>query len=269
MGDDRLPLGRESADRIAALLREARILVGWSQRELAARAGTSQSMISRLERGAGPVVDVLVLEKTLSALGIRASLDVDARHLRDRRRQADAVHARLNGMLARRLERLGWRTATEVPIGVGSPRGWIDLLAFRPADRSLLVDETKTEIGDLGGLQRSLSFYEQEAWASARRLGWRPARSAVLCVVLDSRAIAERLVENRELVARAFTGDVPSTLAWLAEPGHPVPRGWTLATADPVARGSTWLRPTTIGSRRKPPAYAHYAEAAARLRRTR
>ena len=223
-------------------------------------------MISRLERGAGPVVDVIVLQNTLSALGIRASLDIDERHLEDRRRQADAVHARLNGMLARRLERLGWRTATEVPIGVASPRGWIDLLAFRPTDRSLLVDETKTEIGDLGGLQRSLSFYEQEAWATARRLGWRPARSVVLCVVLDSRAVAERLVENRDLVTRAFAADVSSTLAWLADPKHSPPHGWTIATADPVARGSTWLRPTTLGSRRKSPAYAHYAEAAARLR---
>ena len=96
---------------------------------------TSHTTIWRIERGAAGHLDLAAVERVLTALGIRATLQLDARHLGDRRRQHDAVHARLTGYVARRLERSGWVTRTEVPIGGGQPRGWIDLLAFREADR--------------------------------------------------------------------------------------------------------------------------------------
>jgi hypothetical protein len=74
----------------------------------------------------------------------------------------------------------GWRVATEVPIGDPAPRGWIDLLAFRPADGSGLVGEMKGDLRDLGELQRQVSFYTRAAagppgrWAdsSGRRPSW-------------------------------------------------------------------------------------------------
>jgi transcriptional regulator with XRE-family HTH domain len=114
---------RAFAIQIADAVRDGRRLVGLTQRDLAARARTSQATISRLEGGSSAVVDVLVVERVLFALGIRATLTLDARHLDDRRRQLDGVHARLNGFIARRLERDGWRVALEVPIGRDSPGG--------------------------------------------------------------------------------------------------------------------------------------------------
>jgi ribosome-binding protein aMBF1 (putative translation factor) len=266
MQDARLALGCGFAGTIADVVREARRLVGWSQRDLAARARTSQTMISRIERAHVFALDALVVERVLAALGIRASLDLDARHLDDRRRQRDAVHARLTGSVARCLERQGWRTATEVPLGDGTPRGWIDLLAFRQADRALLVEESKTEILDVGALQRSLAFYEREAWRAARQLGWRPALAVVLCAVLDTDAVARRVVENRDLVSRAFPASVLTAAAWLRDPTAAVPGGWVLGMVDPAVRGRRWLRPTPLGGRHRVHAYGHYAEAAARLR---
>jgi transcriptional regulator with XRE-family HTH domain len=250
---------------MADAVRDARRLVGWTQRDLAARARTSQATISRLEGGSSAAVDVLVLERVLAALGIRATLTLDARHLEDRRRQVDGVHARLNGFIARRLERHGWRVALEVPIGREAPRGWIDLLAFREADKALLVDETKTDIPDMGALQRSLAFYEREAWDAARTLGWRPARALAMVIALDTGVVARRLADSRETVTRAFPARVDATAAWLRDPASAPPRGWTLATADPADRGASWFHPTTLGARRRPPVYAGYAEAAARL----
>jgi ribosome-binding protein aMBF1 (putative translation factor) len=266
MQDPRLALGRGFAGTIADVVREARRLVGWSQRELAIRARTSQTMISRIERASVSTLDALVVERVLAALGIRAALDLDARHLEDRRRQRDAVHARLTGAVARYLEREGWRTATEVPLGDGAPRGWIDLLAFRATDRALLVEESKTEILDLGALQRSLAFYEREAWRAARQLGWRPALAVVLCAVLDTDAVARRVVENRDIVSRAFPGSVPVAAAWLRDPAAAMPGGWVLGMVDPAVRGRSWLRSTPLAGRRRAHAYGHYAEAAARLR---
>jgi transcriptional regulator with XRE-family HTH domain len=267
--DTRLALGRRGfAPQLADVIGDARRLVGWTQRDLADRARTSQATIWRIERGAGPTVDLLVAERVLAALGIRATIDLDARHLADRRRQLDGVHARLNGYVARRLARLGWQTATEVPLGDGAPRGWVDTLAFRPADRALLIEESKTELPDIGALQRSLTFYEREAWAAARARGWEPRRSAVLVVVLDTDAAARRLMDARDLIASAFPAALGPLSGWLADPACVPSRGWAIASADPAVRGATWLRPTVIESRRRRAAYVDYADAARRLLRS-
>jgi transcriptional regulator with XRE-family HTH domain len=262
-----VPLGgRSLAPRLADLIRETRILIGWTQRDLARRAGVSQAAICRIETVQAGVIDVLVIERVLGALGMRAELQVDGRHLADRRRQRDAVHARVDGFLAHRFGTDGWLTATEVEVGEGAPRGWIDLLAFRPIDRALVVDETRTDLPDIGGLQRSVAFYERAAPAAARLLGWNPTRVVVLVTVLDTAVVARRLAENRDLVSRAFPSPVARFSAWVADPSSPAPFGWTLASCDPATRSAAWLRPTTLGTRRRPPAYNDYADAAARLR---
>ena len=74
-------------------------------------------------------------------------------------------------------------------------------------------------------------------------------------------------MDNRDLVTRAFPAPVDAFTAWLKDPAVEPPRGWGLAMADPAARGAAWLRPTVLGSRRRPAAYANYADAASRLLR--
>ena len=237
MTDLRVDLARRSLPPdLGDLIREARLLVGGSQRQLAAAAGTSQPTISRIERGQATVLDLAVVARVLEALGMRATLHVDARHLADRRRQRDAVHAWVNGYLARRLDRLGWLTGTEARIGREAPRGWIDLVAYRPADRSMFIDETKTDLPDVGGLQRSLSFYERAAWDVARERGWAPRRIVVAAIMLDSEAIAGRVAANRDLLRNAFPGDVAALSAWLRDASQVPPRGWTQPRA-PRRRG--------------------------------
>ncbi len=264
-----IELGRRATSgAIADLVRDSRELIGWSQRDLAAAAGTSQTTICRLEAGTTASIGLDVVERVLEALGLRVSLSVNGRHLDDRRRQRDGVHARVNGFVARRLERWSWLTATEVRVGGDVPRGWIDLLAYREADRSLLIEETKTDLPDMGGLQRSLGFYQREAWDAARRLGWRPIRSSVLVVMLDSATVARRLADNRDLVGLAFPARIADVAAWLEDPSRQAPRGWAIGCCDPASRASAWLRPTMLGSRRRQPAYEDYADAAIRLLRS-
>jgi transcriptional regulator with XRE-family HTH domain len=269
MPRQRLEIGRRGfGPQIGDVVHEARQLVGWSQEELATRAKTSQATIWRIETDSGTHLDLLVLERVLSALGIRATLDLDARHLADRRHQLDGVHARVNGFAGRWLARLGWLTATEAPIGDGAPRGWIDLLGFRPADGSLLVGETKTEILDLGALQRTVAFYTREAPTVARTLGWIPRCVAVIVVALDTHAVAHRIADSRDAFKLAFPARVEATAAWLRDPVSPAPNGWTLAVADPASRARAWLHPSAITSRRLP-TYLDYRDAAIRLGRPR
>jgi transcriptional regulator with XRE-family HTH domain len=61
----------------ALLVREARLRAGYSQRELAVRAGTTQSVVGRLEAGTGsPRVDTV--ERLLEAAGFRVRAELEA-----------------------------------------------------------------------------------------------------------------------------------------------------------------------------------------------
>ncbi len=248
--------------QVAALIREARALARWSQRELATRSKTSQSMVSRIEREEAPEPDLLVIERILAALGMRAALDINGRHLEDRRRQSDFVHAVTAGFVGRHFRRDAWLIANEVQIGETVPRGWIDLLAFRESDASLVVEETKTDILDAGGLLRQVGFYQREAANAARRLGWRAERTTVLVVALDTELVARRIQANRDLLAAAFPTSPRELSAWIHDPARARPSGWTLAAADPSDRGAIWLRSTALGERRRPAAFLDYADAA-------
>jgi transcriptional regulator with XRE-family HTH domain len=253
---------------LAPLLKESRTLVGWTQRELAEAAKVSQACVWRLESAQPGTIDLDAVERVLAALGVRATLELDSRHLVDRQRQTDALHVRITGFLARHLRRSGWLTASELMIpGEHGPRGWIDLVAFRESDETLIVEETKTELPDVGALQRSLAFYERMAWRAVEVLGWRPRRIVVLCVVLDSDAIADRIIGARSLLGDAFPAPVDATLRFIEDPAAPIPSGWCLAGVDPASRGRGWLRGTDLRRRRRKPVYRGYADAMDRLRR--
>jgi transcriptional regulator with XRE-family HTH domain len=257
----RAAIGPWLADRI----RTARTLMGMSQDNLAARARTSQATIWRIESGHADHLDLKVVERVFTVLGLKATISISDRHLDDRRRQNDGVHATINGCGARHLGDLAWLTALEAQIGDEVPRGWIDLLGFRAIDRALVVDESKADLPDMGAMQRSLAFYEREAPHVARRLGWSPRSVTVMVLALDSEQMARRLRDNRDIVKHSFTGEVEPLDAWLRDPKQPRPRGWTIAMVDPASRADRWLRPPVLGRSRRVPAYRDYADAARRL----
>ena len=240
----------------------------WSQDELSRRSGLAQSAISRLERGIHSGLDLDELDRLAAALGGRFRLGFDAPFLADRARQRDRVHARCIAFVARRLERAGWLILTEVEIVGSAGPGWIDVLAFHPASATLLVIEIKTEIHDLGRIQRTLDWYEHAAWPAARRFGWRPRRSLGALLVLETAAVDAALRENRELLTRTFAGTAAdlSVLVGGRASGPPGPRR-SVAAFDPSSRRAAWLRPTKLDGRRTPPAYLDYADAARRLSR--
>ena len=116
-------------------------------------------------------------QRIFDALGVRATLRTELPIVDRSPPQADAVHSWLCGYVGRRLASAGFEVRHEVEIGTGRFRGWVDVMGYRPADRSLVTTEIKTDLPDIGSLQRTTAWYEREAWAAARRFGWRPNRS--------------------------------------------------------------------------------------------
>jgi transcriptional regulator with XRE-family HTH domain len=254
-------IGRE----FGLAIRSSRIEVGWSQRELAERLDVSQAAISRLEAGTGPYLDGRLASAALDFLGIRMQLDGATLGLAGRREQRDLVHARCCGHVVRRLSRSGWEVQQEVEIGTGRYRGWIDVLAYRPTDRSLLCGEIKTEIDDVGRIQRTLTWYERDAWDAARRLSWRPLNVCSALFLLCSTENDARTRGNKEILGQAFPGRARELGSWIVTPGAAVPPR-ALAMIDPRSVRAEWLRPTTSDGRRSPAPYANYRAAAAAMR---
>jgi transcriptional regulator with XRE-family HTH domain len=240
---------------------DARRAIGWSQRDLATRAMVPQSAISRLERGRRSAIDLTTIERIAGRLGARMSLVFDAPFLNDRRAQRDRVHARCIGYAASRLRRAGWLVMSEVEIDGAFGPGWIDILAFHQQAAVLLVVEVKTEIRDLGRIQRTLAWYERRAPAAARRAGWWPRRTHATLLLLATDAVDGALRDNRVIAAEAFTGRARQLASFVAGPGDGPPPGRSLAMIDPLSRRQAWIRPTRLDGRRTPAPYADYAAA--------
>lgn len=266
----RLTVARRTLpDQLAAIIRDARHAMGWTQDELASRIGNSQTRIWRLERGDPSAFDPGVIDEILQSLGVRLSIAADARHLDDRVRERDALHARLEDAIARRLERNAWQILTEVGVGGDPPRGWIDLLGYRETDDALAVGEMKTLITDAGELQRQMTYYTREAHWAARRAGWQARTIVPFVVALDTQAVANVLRANAGLLRRAFPGRPDDLVRWLTTQGAPPPSGATLVITDLAARRSLALRPSALHSRARRASYVDYADALASLRRPR
>lgn len=261
----RMPLAPATLRSVVGeLVRDTRLVIGWSQRELADLAHVSRAAVWRLETNQKAGVDLDVIDGVLHELGLRITLEVEGQHVAARRGQRDLVHSRLVARLAARLRRLGWLVATEVPTGPSAPTGWIDILAFRAADNALLVIEVKTTIPDAGDLLRQVSRYEREATWAAQRQGWQPTTTRVAVVVLDTAEVREALDGNRDLLGTAMPGDPRVLEAWIHAPvGSPGLR--TIVASDFRKRRAPGLFPTVLGGRRAAPAYVDYAAVAAAL----
>jgi transcriptional regulator with XRE-family HTH domain len=237
----------------------ARIGMGWSQRELSRRSGVSQADVCRIERGRARDLRITVLDRLFVALGVRYWLQTEVS--RPNRPQADLVHARCSAHVTRRLVSSGWLVEREVEIGNERFRGWIDILAFHPGSGVLLLIEVKTEIHDIGEVERTMNWYQREATRAARRYGWQATSVASALLVLDSQVNDERILASGSVFATAFPGRAPALQA-LVEGGASQAERRDLAMIDPRSRRSGWLRATRSDGRRSAPSYVDYVDAA-------
>jgi transcriptional regulator with XRE-family HTH domain len=252
---------------LGATITEIRSTIRWSQRELSRRTGVTQSTISRIERAILKDPPLATIAGLIDAMGGHLRIEVDPPFLGERRQQLDPAHSRMSGFVARRLETQRWSVATEVEVGGNRSRGWIDLLAFDARSRRVLVIEIKTQIHDLGRIDRTLGWYEREAWAAARRLEWRPAIVTGCLMLLMTQQNDANVRQNRESLERLFPLRARMLSTLVNGMAFATPRGARgIAMVDPRSRRRSWIRPTVLDGRRSPAPYVDYADFMRRLR---
>jgi HTH-type transcriptional regulator/antitoxin HipB len=130
--------------KLGRAIRVLRRRRGWTQTQLGLRAGVSQDLISLMERGHAAGCPIATIRRVLAALDAGVEMQVSWR-AGELDRVLDQRHADLVGLTVLLLRRYEWATELEVTYSRFGERGSIDVLAWRPTARSLLVVETKSE----------------------------------------------------------------------------------------------------------------------------
>jgi transcriptional regulator with XRE-family HTH domain len=242
--------------------RSTRIRLDLTQQALADAIGISRGYVAKIERGRANV-SVDTLELVAQGLGMTLELMVTGPLFLADRPIHDLVHARCGEAIGRRLRAAGWEVLREVEVTSGRVHGWIDILAFHPRTRTMLIIEIKTRLDDVGGLQRQLGWYERHLAEVARRQGWVPRDTSTWLIGLASQELEQALTSNRSYIDEAFSGRAAHMLDVAAGVARPVRRA--VALIDPTSRRSAWLLRTRLDGRRSPAPFQDYAAAAGRM----
>jgi transcriptional regulator with XRE-family HTH domain len=243
-----------ASDRIGGAIRDARQARGWSQAELGAQSGLSQSAIAAIEKGNAGRIDSL--ERICTGLGGELVLDVRLPFAGDGPRQVDSGHARCVGSMRRLLECAGHICVTEQEILDGPWRGWIDLVAYDSTLRRLVIVEVKTELQDAGALDRQVGRYVRLCLEVARRHGWSVVEIAVIVVVLATARNDAFLIANRQVLGPAFPIRGRRAISCVLDRGPIQAR--MLLMIDPRRRGRRALLRSAADGRRTAAPYTDY-----------
>jgi transcriptional regulator with XRE-family HTH domain len=228
-------LARMRDEEIGRSVRSLRHRRGWRQTDLSERANCPRSALVDLEAGRLGALKLDTIRDFAEALGARLTLTLVS-GAGDPRLLVDAGHAYLEDRWKSTLERWGWLVRAEVSFNRYGERGRIDLLAYHPALRILLVVEIKTVLWDLQALLGTLDVKVRLAPQSARELGWQPRVAVPVLVVAAGTTVRRRLTEHGSLFA-PFDLRGRAASAWLRRPSD-APTGVLILTELPdVARG--------------------------------
>jgi hypothetical protein len=131
------------------------------------------------------------------------------------------------------LERNGWVVIPEVSYSEFGERGSIDLLAWHPIQRILLVVEIKSE---LTSIEETIRRHDAKTRLAARvasqRFGWDAAHVARLLVLPDERTPRRHVERHSVVLDRAYSTRGRALRAWLTKPVGSVSGLMFLTSAD-------------------------------------
>jgi transcriptional regulator with XRE-family HTH domain len=204
--------------RTGHILRALRHRKDWRQQDLADRAGISCTMVSRIERGALASIPLGKIRELAETLG--AGFDTIVRWPgADLGRLLDARHAAMHETMATLLGGLdGWVFEPEVSFSIYGERGIIDILAWNPGRRMLLVIELKTEVVEVSGLLGTMDQRRRLAPEIAARYGWRPVAVSTWVVVAESRTNRRAVSAHANVLRAKMPVDGRGIAGWLRNP---------------------------------------------------
>jgi len=208
---------------LGRVVRAVRRRRGWRQEDAAARARVHRSTWSRIEGGQLDRLTFSTVRRCLAALEMRLELLPRWRGA-ELERLLDEGHAALQAGWKERLEAWGWQVRVEVSFNRYGERGRIDLFAWHPSLRILLVVEIKTEIADAQALLGAMDTKTRLAPFVARELGWQAPAFVVPVLVVADESTNRRRVDRIQPLLTHLTRRGKAGISWLRRP-HASPGG--------------------------------------------
>jgi transcriptional regulator with XRE-family HTH domain len=203
------------AGRLVATVRRH---LRFRQADVGELAGVDQKVVSLIERGLLARVSVERFRRVCAVLEIEPVLDLRWRGgLGDR--LIDRGHANLVEMVASMLRVGGWTVIPEYSFNVYGERGSVDILAWHPERRVLLIVEVKTRVTDLQAMLMSMSRKVRVVPAEvADDRGWVRHAMGRVVVMAETRANRSMVATHRSTFDSSFPGRTAETRRWLAAP---------------------------------------------------
>jgi transcriptional regulator with XRE-family HTH domain len=215
--------------RLGKAMRAIRLSIGATQATIASRAGVSQSVYSRVERGGATTEKLSTMARIAAALD--ADLVVDLRYkggLVDR--LIDRAHATIVEYLVNRLRRAGWETVVEFSFNVFGERGSVDILAWHAATRTLLIVEVKSRFTDLQAMLLSLGRKLRLVPDQARReLGWNALAVGRIVVAPATTEATNLLDRHRSTFETTLPARALEIRRWIRDPGGAIAGVWLVS----------------------------------------
>jgi transcriptional regulator with XRE-family HTH domain len=200
-------LARMNDLQLGLALRAVRTKRRFRQTDLAAQAGVSASLVSRLEHGDVDRLSLRALRRVAARLGV--SLELLPRSANgDLDRLINARHAALGERVAAWItSQPGWIVVAEVSFSIYGERGIVDLLAWHGSSRSLVVIELKTAIVDVDELIGTLDRKRRLGAQIAASRGWSARSVSAWLIVGDSSTNRRRVADHRTLLRSGLPRD--------------------------------------------------------------
>ena len=205
--------------RFGITVRQVRIRRGWRQDDLAAATHVSRAQIGRIEHGHVDAIQLGTLRQVCAALEIRVDL-VPRWRGADLDRMLSSRHAMLAESVVEALRRDSpeWQVFPEVSFSIWGERGVIDLLAWHPGRRALLIIELKTELVDVGETLGTMDRKQRLVGRVAADRGWEPTTVSGWIILAAGRTNERRLAAFRSTLRAAYPVDARQMRAWLRDP---------------------------------------------------
>lgn len=221
--------------RLGNTFRAIRLELHLRQSDVAARAGVSQSTVSSIECGLSGPVPLDKLERVAGVL--QADFAVALRWRGPNlARLLDRRHAALSNAVVAELRAAGWQMLPEETFNDFGDRGAVDILAWRPPERALLIIEVKTELVDLQEMLRTLDMKSRVVPGQVRRrYGW-SVDCVAKVVVMPGTTTHRRAVANHDALLGRLAGSNRRSPPLACRSRRPTPRHLVL----PLYRPGEW-----------------------------
>jgi transcriptional regulator with XRE-family HTH domain len=222
------------------------------QDDVSERAEVSRSEVGRAERGEADRLRLSTLHRIATALGARLEIRLTWNgEALDR--LLDAGHAALVEAIVARLKIAGWECAVELSFSVWGERGSVDVLAFDPVSRTVLVVEVKSVVPDVQAMLMTLDRKARLAPELARQRGWNAVGVGRLLVIGESRTSRRRVEAHQAIFDAALPARGIAVRQWLRAPIGQLPiRGLIFLSSGRPTAARHRVRAGSAGAKRSP-----------------